>query len=118
MNGPFAYQISYDPTQLPAGYQFASIGPGLISLSSFATGSWLPAVAATSKPPAAWRSATTSAPFSQFLAANPSATLSQLVGSSGIDPATNTVWAVIDQPGEYAVGVQAYTQQTFTISVS
>lgn len=50
--------------------------------------------------------------------ANPSATLTNVVGSSGINQAANTAWAVIDQPGTYAVGVQVFTVQTLTITVT
>ena len=85
------------------------------------TGSWIRRSAPTRKPPAAWPSPTTRdpRPVSGFgHDANPSATLADVVGSSGIDQTANTAWAVIDQPGDYAVGVQVFTVQTFTITVS
>ena len=104
------------------GYQTAFINAGLVFLASQATnGSWGPAIAANAE--MAGSVATKPnfpfpGPYSSFTAQNPTATLAQLVGSWGIDTTANTAWAVVNQPGNYAVAVQVFTEQQFTINVS
>ena len=70
--------------------------------------------------------------YTSFTAANPSATVANSVGSSGVYQATSgsNAWAVVDpssqyvqvgpsgQYVEYATGVQVFTQQIITINVS
>ena len=56
--------------------------------------------------------------FNSVTAANSSATVKNVVGSSGVDLANNAAWAVIDQPGEYAVTDTVIAEQVFTITVS
>ncbi len=41
-----------------------------------------------------------------------------MVGSSGVDLANHDAWAVVDQTGNYAVGVQVYTEQVVTVTVT
>jgi hypothetical protein len=101
-------------------YAAAAANAGLISLSWEAeTGDvWQPAVGANTETPGSQAQPNYLGSWSSFAAANSSASLSQLVGSSGVDLANNTAWAVIDGPGQYAVGVQVFTEQTFTINVT
>ncbi len=118
-SGPYGYQVSYDPAEFPSSsYLTAAVNAGLVSLSSESTGGWSPAVSANQEPPGSQAQLNYPGPYSSFTAANSSATLQQLVGSSGIDTAGHTAWAVVDQPGQFAVGVQVFTEETFTITVS
>ncbi len=121
VNGPYAYQLSYDPSQVSSTYLAAAVNAGLVSLASDSTGAWLPAVSSNKELAGSLAQPNYLGPYGKFWTAvttkNPLATLAKVVGSSGVDQASNTVWAVIDQPGEYAVGVQVFTEQTFTITV-
>ena len=152
-NGPFALQVSFatDSKDLPSSaFEQAAANAGLITLDSNATGSWQPAVSvnaavpgtlAQTNYPKAYTYANLPAGsypasfWSSITATNPTATVSDVVGSSGIDtntntatdPNANTAWAVVDvqanstslpQTSEYAVGVQVFTEQVITITVT
>ena len=128
VNGPYAFQVSLDPTQLPSS-SFAQLAAdaGLITLSSDAAGSWNPAVSTNLEAHGSLAQPNYQGSYASFwstvTAANPSATLQNVVGSSGVDLAATqstgspAAWAVVDQPGDYAVGVQVYTEKVFTITV-
>ena len=125
VTGPEAFQVSYDPAVLPGGgYLTAAANAGLITLATDGngTGNWVPAVSANSETAGSLAQPNFLGPYSTFAsnvtAANPSATVKDIVGSSGVDQAANTAWAVIDQPGEYAVADTVFTEQVFTITVS
>ncbi len=124
ISGPYAYQVSFDPTKLPSSnYSFLSANAGLISLASDPTaGSWYPAVSQNKEVAGSLAQPNYLGSYSSFwasvTAANPTATLKDVVGSSGVDLASNTAWAVVDRSGEYAVGVQVFTERTFTITVT
>ena len=115
--------MTLDPTQLPTG-SFAQIAAdaGLITLSSDSNGNWAPAVTANAGASGSLAQPNYLGSYASFwsavTAAKPSATINDVLGSSGIDLAANAAWAVVDQPGTYAVGVQVYTEQVFTITVS
>jgi hypothetical protein len=129
VNGPYAFQVSLDPTQLPSS-SFAQLAAdaGLITLSSDAAGSWNPAVSTNLEAHGSLAQPNYQGSYASFwstvTAANPSATLQNVVGSSGVDLAATqstgspAAWAVVDQPGNYAVGVQVYTEKVFTITVT
>ncbi len=123
ITGPTAFEVSLDPSQLPSGsFTQVAAAAGLITLSSDAAGNWNPAVSTNAEKPGSLAQTNYQGPYSSFwssvTAANPSATLQNVVGSSGIDLATNEVWAVVDRPGDYAVGAQVYTEQVFTITIT
>jgi hypothetical protein len=119
VSGPLAYEVSYDPTQVPSSsYLSAASAAGLVSLVSDSTGSWTPAVNSNLEVPGAQAQVNYPGPYSSYTAANPSATLAQQLGSSGLDTTAKTAWAVIDHGGEYAAGIQVFTEETFTITVS
>jgi len=124
ISGPYAYQVSFDPAQLPSSnYQLLAADAGLISLSSDpSAGSWNPAVSQNKQVAGSLAEPNYLGSYSSFWAsvkaANPSAALSDVVGSSGVDLAAHTVWAVVDRSGEYAVGVEVFTEKVFTITVT
>ena len=125
VTGPEAFQVSYDPTLLPNGdYLTAAANAGLITLATDGngTGNWVPAASANAETAGSLAQPNFLGPYSAFVsnvtAANPSATLKNIVGSSGVDLTAHTAWAVIDQPGEYAVAETVFTEQVFTITVS
>ena len=127
--GQNVLQVTLDP-QLPSGFEQAAANAGLIALSYRATsGNWYPAVSANEEAhgslaqPNYLGPAGSEASYANFWSsvtkANPSATLSDVVGSSGVDLQANAAWAAIDQPtGEYAVGVQVFTEQVITIKAT
>ena len=122
MSGPYEFNVTLDPTQLPSGFEAVAANAGLITLSfSPAANVWYPAVSQNNEAPGSLAQTNYQGPYTSFwssvTAANPSATLKDVVGSSGIDQAGNTAWGVVNQPGEYAVGVQVYTEQIITITV-
>ncbi|MGA2255469.1 MAG: cadherin repeat domain-containing protein, partial [Thermoguttaceae bacterium] len=124
VTGPYSFQVTLDPTQLPTG-GFAQIAAdaGLITLSSESTGgSWNPAVTANTGASGSLAQPNYLGSYASFwssvTAANPSATVADVLGSSGIDLAANAAWAVVDHSGSYAVGVQVYTEQILTIHVT
>jgi hypothetical protein len=125
VTGPTAFQVSYDPAQLPSeAYRIAAANAGLITLATDGngTGNWIPAVSANSETVGSLAQPNFLGPYSTFssnvITANPSATLKDIVGSSGVDLAAHTAWAVVDQPGEYAVADTVFTENVFTITVS
>jgi hypothetical protein len=122
ISGPTAFEVSLDPSKLPSGFPQAAAAAGLITLSSDPTGGWYPAVTTNAEKPGSLAQTNYQGPYSSFwasvTAANPSATLNDVVGSSGVDLATDEAWAVVDRSGEYAVGTQVYTEQVFTITVT
>ena len=123
VTGPTAIDLTFDPTQLPStAFTQAAAAAGLITLSSDAAGSWYPAVTTNAEKPGSLAQTNYQGSYSSFwssvTAANPSATVNDVVGSSGIDLATNDAWAVIDRSGDYAIGTQVYTEQVFTITVT
>ena len=125
VTGPQAFQVSYDSAPLPSGnYLTAAANAGLITLATDGngTGNWVPAVSANSESAGSLAQPNFLGPYSTFsssvTAANPSATLKDIVGSSGVDLTGRTAWAVIDQPGEYAVADTVFTEQVFTVTVS
>ncbi|MGO9113601.1 MAG: beta strand repeat-containing protein, partial [Thermoguttaceae bacterium] len=123
ITGPTAYEVSLDPTQLPSGtYAQIAAAAGLITLSSDPTGNWYPAVTTNTESPGSLAETNYQGSYNSFwssvTAANPSATLKDVVGSSGIDLTANEAWGVVDRPGEYAVGAQVYTEQVITIKVT
>ncbi len=125
VTGPQAFQVSYDPAELPSGdYRIAAANAGLITLATDGngTGNWVPAVSANAETPGSLAQPNFLGPYSTFtgniIAANPTATMKDIVGSSGVDLTGRTAWAVIDQPGEYAVADTVFTEQVFTITVS
>ena len=125
VSGPYAYQISFDPTQLPSGaYAAVAASAGLIALSTdgAGTGNWVPATSANAEGPGGLAQTNYQGSYNSFFtgvtAANSSATVKNVVGSSGVDLANNVAWAVIDQPGEYAVTDTVFAEQVFTITVS
>ena len=96
---------------------------GLISLSSDPTaGSWYPAVSQNKEVPGSLATPNYQGSYASFwstvMQSNPSATLANVVGSSGVDLAANQAWGVVDQPGEYAVGVQIFMEQVITITAT
>jgi hypothetical protein len=123
ISGPTAYELSFDPTQLPSTMaEQVAANAGLISLMSNTGSGWNPAVTTNRVIPGSLATPNYQGSYASFwstvTSTNPSATVANVVGSSGVDQTANTAWAVIDQPGEYAVGVQVFTEQTFTITVS
>jgi hypothetical protein len=119
VSGPYAYEISFDPTQLPSGsFEQVAANAGLISLMSDSNGVWLPAITVNQEAHGSNAQPNYQGSYASFTAANSSATLASLVGSSGVDQTANTAWAVIDQPGQYAVGVQVFTEQVLTITAT
>jgi hypothetical protein len=122
---PEAFQVSYDPAVLPSGnYRIAAANAGLITLATDGngTGNWVPAVSANSETAGSLAQPNFLGPYSTFwtnvTTAHPAATLKDIAGSSGVDLAGRTAWAVIDQPGEYAVADTVFTEKVFTITVS
>ncbi len=125
INGPTAYQLTFDPSQLPSTqYAAVAASAGLIALSTDGhdTGNWVPATSANSEGPGSLAQTNYQGSYNAFFnsvtAANSSATVKNVVGSSGVDLANNAAWAVIDQPGEYAVTDTVIAEQVFTITVS
>ncbi len=125
VTGPTAFQVSYDDGLLPSGnYLIAAANAGQITLATDGngTGKWVPAVSANSETAGSLAQPNFLGPYSTFSSnvttANPSATLKDVVGSSGVDLTGRTAWAVVDQPGEYAVADTVFTEQVFTITVS
>ena len=124
--GRLAYQISFDPTQLPSGAICRGRGqcrPDRAEHRRQRHGQLGPGdKRERPKAPAALPRPITKAPttafFTSVTAANSSATVKNVVGSSGVDLANNVAWAVIDQPGEYAVTDTVFAEQVFTITVS
>ena len=120
-----AYQISFDPSAV-AQRAIAAVAAsaGLIALSTdgHGTGNWVPATSANSEGPGGLAQTNYQGSYNAFFtgvtAANSSATVKNVVGSSGVDLANNVAWAVIDQPGEYAVTDTVIAEQVFTITVS
>jgi hypothetical protein len=125
ITGPTAFQVTYDPAILPSGnYRIVAANAGLITLSTDGNGTdaWNPAVSVNSESPGSLANPNFLGPYATFwsnvTAANPSAKLKDIVGSSGVDLAARAAWAVVDQPGEYAVADTVYTEQVFTITVT
>jgi large repetitive protein len=123
VNGPYAFQVSFDPSQLPSGaFRQAAEAAGLIALGSDATGKWYPAIAVNKEVAGSLAQPNFQGSYAAFwnsvTAAHPSATLQDVVGSSGVDAAANAAWAVVDHPGEYAVAAQVFTEKVFTITVT
>ena len=122
ITSPYALEIPLDSTQLPGGnYESAAANAGLITLGSDNSGSWEPAVSANKEATGSLAQTNYQGSYASFwasvVAANPSATLANVVGSSGVDTANGDVWAVVDQSGEYAASTRIYTEQAFTITV-
>ena len=93
VTGPLTFQMTFDPTQLPsAAYLAAAANAGLITLGTdgSGTGNWVPAVSANSENPGSLAQTNVISPYSTFwssvTAAHPSATLANVVGSSGVEP--------------------------------
>ena len=126
-----------DTAQLPgSNFEQLAINAGLISLASDGTGTgvWYPAVSlnkevagSLAEPNYTSGNGTYIGFWSSVTTAHPSATLSDVVGSSGVDtntntttdPNANTAWAVVNQSAnEYAVALQVFTEQVFTITVN
>jgi len=86
----------------------AAAAAALITLSSDPTGSWNPAVTTNTENPGRWAQTNSQVSYSSFWAsvlfAHPSASLSDEVGSSGVDLATNEAWAVVDRRSTDAGG--------------
>jgi hypothetical protein len=125
VNGPTAFQVSYDPAVLPSdGYRIAAANAGLITLATDGngTGNWIPAVSGNHETAGSLAQPNFLGPYNTFWSnittANPTAALKDVVGSSGVDLTGRTAWAVIDQPGEYAVSDTVFTEQVFTITVT
>jgi hypothetical protein len=123
ITGPYAFQISYDPAQLPSSsFRLVAAEAGLLTLSSDPTGSWYPAITTNTEVHGSLAEPNYQGPYSSFwssvTATHPSATLAEVVGSSGINQADNTMWAVVDRPGEYAAAAQVFNEQVFTITVT
>ena len=131
--GPVALEVSYDPAQLPSGeYRIVAADAGLIALSTdgTGTGTWNPVVSVNSVVPGSLAQPNFLGPYATFWSnvttANPSATLKDVVGSSGVDLTGRTAWAVVNQPGGYAVGTSieyavtdtVFTEQVISITVS
>ena len=122
--GPNTFQVTLDPALLPSSNNFALVATdaGLISLSSDSGGSWNPAITANTEASGSLAQPNYLGSYASFWSsvttAKPSATIKDVLGSSGFDLAANTAWAVVDQPGSYAVGVQVYTEQVITINVT
>jgi hypothetical protein len=123
VNGTYTFQVSLATDTLPSSFEQAAAAAGLITLSFNPSGTWYPAVAMNVAPHGSLAQTNYQGSYASFWSsvttANPSATLQDLVGSSGVD-LTGTppnTWAVVDQVGQYAVGVQVFTEQTFTITV-
>lgn len=115
--GPLSNLVSFDPTQLPStNYEQLAVNAGLISLMALGPNGWTPAVNNNLEFPGTQAQPNYAGSYASFTAANPSATVSNSVGSSGVDQTANTAWAVVDQSGQYAVGVQVFTQQVLTIT--
>ena len=92
VSGPYEYQVSFDPTQLPSSnYEFLAGNAGLISLMSYGPNGWTPAVNANLEFPGtqAKPNYLPQGSYSSFTTANSSATVSNSLGSSGIDPTAN-----------------------------
>jgi len=118
--GPNTFQVTLDPARLPGG-GFAQLAAdaGLITLSSDPTsGVWNPAVSENKEVHGSLAEPNYLGSYASFQSSLASATLSSLVGSSGIDLAANAAWAVVDGPGQYGVGVQVFTERAFTITVT
>jgi hypothetical protein len=123
VNGTYTFQVSLATDTLPSSFEQAAAAAGLITLSFNPSGTWYPAVAMNVVPHGSLAQTNYQGSYASFWSsvttANPSATLQDVVGSSGVD-LTGTppnTWAVVDQVGQYAVGVQVFTEQTFTITV-
>ncbi len=107
-----------------SAYRTVAADAGLITLSTdgAGTGKWIPAVSANASSPGSLAQPNVLGSYDGFwtnvTTANPSATLKDVVGSSGVDLAAKTAWAVVDQPGEYAVADTVFTESVFTITVS
>jgi hypothetical protein len=125
INGPYTLQMTLDTGPLPAGsFGQLAANAGLITLSSDPTPHvWNPAASSTNKEvPGSLAQPNYQGDYNAFwtavTTADATATLSNVVGSSGINLSGNKAWAVIDQPGEYAVAVQVFNEQVFTIQVT
>ena len=124
ITGPYTLQMTFGTGPLPAGsFGQLAANAGLITLSSDPTPHvWNPAASSTNKEvPGSLTQPNYQGDYDDFwtavTTADSTATLSNVVGSSGIDLSENKAWAVIDQPGEYAVAVQVFNEQVFTIQV-
>ena len=124
VSSPYALQVSYDPTQVPSStYLTAAVNAGLVSLSAqSATGAWSPAISANQEVAGSLAEKNVQGSYANFwnsvASGHPSATLPNVVGSSGIDTTANVAWAVVDHSGPYAVGVEVFTEQVITITVT
>jgi large repetitive protein len=119
VSGPTAYQVTFDPSQLPSSVaEQVAASAGLISLMSNSGSGWNAAVTTNKAAPGSQAVPNFQGSYASFIASVGAAPLANLVGSSGVDQSANGAWAVIDQAGEYAVGVQVYTEQTFMITVT
>jgi hypothetical protein len=131
-SGTYEYEVGFDPTQLPSSnYEALAANAGLISLMILGPNGWTPAVNANQEFPGSQAQLNYVGSYNSFTAANPSATVDNSVGSSGVYQAAtgSNAWAVVDPSGhyvnvdqsggvEYAVGEQVFTQQIVTITVS
>ena len=121
--GPYTLQLTVDPSRMPAGFAQLAANAGLVSVLSVPTpGVSSPATTANKEAPGSLVQANYQGPYSNFWAsvqaANPTAVLSNVVGSSGVDLPNHDAWSVIDETGNYAIGVQVYTEQVVTVTVT
>ena len=129
LTGPYVAQVSLASTVfngLSSNYLQVAANAGLITLATdgAGTGNWYPAITVNKSAPGSLAQVNYQGSYASFWAsvqaAHPSATLADIVGSSGVDLANNEVWAVVDQTGsnEFAVADTVFTEQALTITPS